>query len=247
SIGKGRVLRKEQEGVISGDSRGDNGGESQTQGVGPLQSSRREAKVALGHIVGSPAEPVEKSVAKGPDPVDKKFTRTPVLPNRVSENHPTSRAPNWKRRAREAKSDLPIAPCDADRKKRKMGDEEGRGDDDEMEQATGQKRSKTGKREEVISPKSGSVEHLRVSDLISKEQARWNSQKIQQILPFDAEIIEGIPLSYLAIEDELVWHFTKDGRYSVRSGYHLEQSNKLTGEGGSEPSPLGRIIIEMKK
>ncbi|KAL6959630.1 hypothetical protein U1Q18_039784 [Sarracenia purpurea var. burkii] len=97
SKGKGRNLGKEQEGENLGDSRGDNGEESQIQGDGPLHITRKEPKIALGQIVGSRVEPMEKSVTKGPDPVDENYTWTPVLPNRVSGNYPTTRAPNWKR------------------------------------------------------------------------------------------------------------------------------------------------------
>ncbi|KAL6964210.1 glucosinolate gamma-glutamyl hydrolase [Sarracenia purpurea var. burkii] len=64
----------------------------------------------------------EKSVTQGSNPVDENLTRAPLFPNRDTEKYPSIRAPNWKRQARGAKKDLALAPCDADHKKRKMGD-----------------------------------------------------------------------------------------------------------------------------
>ncbi|KAL6996145.1 hypothetical protein U1Q18_006283 [Sarracenia purpurea var. burkii] len=149
SKGKGRNLGREQEGEDHRGNRGDKGEGIQLKEDGPNQySSRREPNFVLSQSVGSPLVSNEKSVTQGFNPEDENLTRNPLLPNRDNGKHPPSRAPNWKRRARGANNDLHLEPCDGDRKKSKMGDGEGRGDEDDMEQAAEQKRTRTEKCEE---------------------------------------------------------------------------------------------------
>ncbi|KAL6999837.1 hypothetical protein U1Q18_000993, partial [Sarracenia purpurea var. burkii] len=41
-------------------------------------------------------------------------------------------------------------------------------------------------------------------------------------MPFEAEIIGQIPLCPKQSDDTMVWHYTKNGEFSVKSAYHLE-------------------------
>ncbi|KAK7267199.1 hypothetical protein RIF29_19864 [Crotalaria pallida] len=62
--------------------------------------------------------------------------------------------------------------------------------------------------------------HLLVSALKSSDGSGWDSQILQQFfLPHDVEIIRSIPIVQSNRVDELIWHFTTDGVYSVKSGY----------------------------
>ncbi|KAL6993999.1 hypothetical protein U1Q18_012108 [Sarracenia purpurea var. burkii] len=42
-------------------------------------------------------------------------------------------------------------------------------------------------------------------------------------------------------EDTVVWHYAKDGRYYVKSGYHLEQTSKRKDEECSDPAPMKKF------
>jgi hypothetical protein len=59
-----------------------------------------------------------------------------------------------------------------------------------------------------------------VKDLIDHETRQWNHSIIDQLfLPFEALQIYQIPLVDTNSNDELTWSGTKDGIYSVKSGY----------------------------
>lgn len=50
----------------------------------------------------------------------------------------------------------------------------------------------------------------------------WNHNLIcASFLPHDVEAILSIPLAVGSSRDTAIWHYRKDGRYSVKSGYRL--------------------------
>lgn len=49
----------------------------------------------------------------------------------------------------------------------------------------------------------------------------------------ESESIRSPPISKMGAKDMRVWRFTKDGKYSVRSGYHFEMSRKSACKGES--------------
>ena len=60
-----------------------------------------------------------------------------------------------------------------------------------------------------------------MNDLIVKPGV-WKKELIQNyFLPFEADDILSIQLGHAVQEDCLLWHFTKEGHYKVKSGYHL--------------------------
>jgi ribonuclease HI len=60
----------------------------------------------------------------------------------------------------------------------------------------------------------------KVKDLINLNTGSWKTNTIDQLfLPFEARQIQSIPLVDLQASDELTWAYTKDGSYSVKSGY----------------------------
>jgi hypothetical protein len=74
----------------------------------------------------------------------------------------------------------------------------------------------------VLSPLTNVPMDTRVAELIHGSPPTWNVNKIQNLfLPYDADAILKIPLSGKAQEDKLFWSTTRDGKYSVRSGYKL--------------------------
>ncbi|KAL0322803.1 UNVERIFIED_CONTAM: hypothetical protein Sangu_1899600 [Sesamum angustifolium] len=73
-----------------------------------------------------------------------------------------------------------------------------------------------------ITPAPTSMEYMRVSDFIDPHSHEWDVTKIRQFLrPIDSDLILGIPLSQTGEQDVLIWHYSRNGVFSVRSAYHL--------------------------
>ena len=73
-----------------------------------------------------------------------------------------------------------------------------------------------------------------VSDLIGVEKKSWNLDILNQVfLPFEVEIIEGIPLSNHMPVDKKIWSETTNGIFSVRSAYKIALDMQETDVGGS--------------
>jgi len=72
-----------------------------------------------------------------------------------------------------------------------------------------------------------------VAELIDKEAGCWREDSVRRLfLPIDAELILRIPLCTSWPIDKLIWHFTSNGTFSVKSAYHLLRSLKR----GDKPS-----------
>jgi hypothetical protein len=81
-----------------------------------------------------------------------------------------------------------------------------------------------------INPQAGSTiwskkpetTHLQnVSDLINEDTMQWKDQVLNQnFYPMEAAQISAIPLTSKNSEDIISWYGTKDGNYTVQSGYH---------------------------
>ena len=71
----------------------------------------------------------------------------------------------------------------------------------------------------------GSISHpdLRVNDLLLGSEHEWNIQLVTDLLnQADANYALSIRPSKTGNPDTLVWSYTKDGNYSVKTGYHLQ-------------------------
>ncbi|KAK4421968.1 hypothetical protein Salat_2147500 [Sesamum alatum] len=61
-----------------------------------------------------------------------------------------------------------------------------------------------------------------VADLIDPLTMEWNVNVIHKhFQPIDSEVILDIPLSILGLDVQIVWHYAKDGQFSIRNAYHL--------------------------
>ena len=92
---------------------------------------------------------------------------------------------------------------------------------------------------------------FRVAELIKGTSPEWDEDKIRTIfLPYDANAILQIPLSSRSPPDQLIWHATKNGKYSVRSGYHLLLQEEHISNPGSlrlwNSDPLWKTIWSMR-
>ncbi|XP_030923859.1 uncharacterized protein LOC115950759 [Quercus lobata] len=73
----------------------------------------------------------------------------------------------------------------------------------------------------VLVPPYEVDEDWHVSELIDWASLQWNRAFIDMAFNrFDAEAIYRIPLSRRCVPNKLFWLYNKNGRYSVRSGYH---------------------------
>uniref|UniRef100_A0A803PV25 Reverse transcriptase domain-containing protein n=1 Tax=Cannabis sativa TaxID=3483 RepID=A0A803PV25_CANSA len=64
-------------------------------------------------------------------------------------------------------------------------------------------------------------DNLHVIDL-KKGNGEWDEEFVRAVFnPTDAELILQMATSECDIEDKILWHYSKDGEYSVRSGYRM--------------------------
>lgn len=76
----------------------------------------------------------------------------------------------------------------------------------------------------------GEIWEWRVSNLINWQNHQWDKDRIKAMFhQFDAEVIIQVPLSRRVLQDALVWSFTKNGRYIVKSGYHVAKQLRKEG------------------
>ena len=79
------------------------------------------------------------------------------------------------------------------------------------------------------------VDDTMVSSLIDVETGEWNGQLIDQLIsPLLAQRIKVIPPCQTLQEDYIVWPRSKDGIYSMKTGYHvLEEIERREAVSGS--------------
>ncbi|XP_050237967.1 uncharacterized protein LOC126687449 [Mercurialis annua] len=62
-----------------------------------------------------------------------------------------------------------------------------------------------------------------VCDLMDSSGSQWNRELVSRLfIEQDAQDILAIPIPYSHVADRLVWDFTRDGSYTVKSGYYQE-------------------------
>ena len=85
---------------------------------------------------------------------------------------------------------------------------------------------------------------LTVDSLINSTSRTWNSQAIRALVePQDAKLIESLPLSRTQRIDRDGWHFTKIGKYTVKSGYQVE---RIYPDRARPPSMIGPTVNVLK-
>ena len=77
------------------------------------------------------------------------------------------------------------------------------------------------------------VSNLKVCDLITPDRQGWKTKLLETMVdPEDLELIQTIPISRSGCPDKRIWHYTKKGLYSVRSGYYVVKEMMHNGEFG---------------
>ncbi|KAJ8444309.1 hypothetical protein Cgig2_019867 [Carnegiea gigantea] len=85
-----------------------------------------------------------------------------------------------------------------------------------------------------ITHKTDQWANLKVSDLIDRDSPSWHADLVRQIfLPCDVELILSIPLCDSWPDDKLIWHCHSQGLFTVRTAYHMLNSEAFTHVGSS--------------
>ena len=81
----------------------------------------------------------------------------------------------------------------------------------------------------VHSPIVKELDDLRVSDLIIEDggRKRWSLELLGKYFnEEDKDLIITIPLENNSVDDQLIWGFTNDGLYTVKSGYWVAMESR---------------------
>ncbi|XP_010518654.1 PREDICTED: uncharacterized protein LOC104793932 [Camelina sativa] len=63
------------------------------------------------------------------------------------------------------------------------------------------------------------------------------AQLAATFVPEDVAIISALPIGRSDLPDLLGWHFTKTGKYTVKSGYNILQQHRVSNSGGKDIGP----------
>ena len=86
----------------------------------------------------------------------------------------------------------------------------------------------------VLSPRLFLSADMNVADLIDSETARWKNEVLDNLfIPYEADLIESIPLSVTLPADKLVWAETSTRNFTVRSAYKLAVNVFTTATNGT--------------
>lgn len=77
---------------------------------------------------------------------------------------------------------------------------------------------------------------LKVSDLMLDGSTEWDQAKVQHIFPELAETILSFKPSYLGAPDKQFWVHTRDGVYTIKSGYTAAVEWRTERENRTQPS-----------
>ncbi|XP_035539661.1 uncharacterized protein LOC118344031 [Juglans regia] len=92
-------------------------------------------------------------------------------------------------------------------------------------------------RRKVTSPVKNLDENAKVDVLIDPETKRWKQDLIQDTFEVrEAQLIMETPISAMATGDRIIWHGTKNGSFSVRSAYHMENDREVAAQGQASTS-----------
>ena len=92
----------------------------------------------------------------------------------------------------------------------------------------------------LITPIIDGLENLQVHDLFIPEPREWDIELLKEIFcPRNVSAIAKTPPSSLVGRDQLIWHFAKDGVYSIKYGYRIDVNSTQQQE---SVSILGNFI-----
>ena len=104
----------------------------------------------------------------------------------------------------------------------------------------------------VISPPRPFDDFTMVSALIDHETKRWKVELIRAVfLPFKANTILNMPLSYNLPEDKLIWTGNRRGDFTINSAYYIacslvEAEETSESSSGNPRTPFWKKIWHLK-
>ncbi|XP_030970994.1 uncharacterized protein LOC115991444 [Quercus lobata] len=95
----------------------------------------------------------------------------------------------------------------------------------------------------VLSPRLDINMDATVDILIDQNLRYWRDMEIEGLfLPFEAKVIQGIPLSFIRNKDSIFWPRNHNGNYSVKSGYKMLLEEEVVDlPSASNPSPMKAV------
>lgn len=76
----------------------------------------------------------------------------------------------------------------------------------------------------VHSPRATESWCEKLSDIIDPRQRSWKEDLLLEMFStLQIKAIKSIPISFGATEEKLIWNFTANGQYTVKSGYHHQR------------------------
>jgi hypothetical protein len=105
----------------------------------------------------------------------------------------------------------------------------------------------------IITPR-GALVYTKLSDLIDPVTEQWDEEILQSLMsPVDVYQILQILLHNRGFDDFIAWSYTKHGRYTIRSGYHLQwrhqfdaSAGQLALPGSSALNPVWKTLWQLK-
>ncbi|XP_040987788.1 uncharacterized protein LOC121235507 [Juglans microcarpa x Juglans regia] len=95
----------------------------------------------------------------------------------------------------------------------------------------------------VQTPVNGINADARVRVLINEVGVGWKLDLVSQVFDEEeADLILSLPISPMGAEDRLIWDLTKDGKYTVRSAYHVQQQERRQRVGETSEAGRGEVI-----
>ena len=104
-----------------------------------------------------------------------------------------------------------------------------------------------------MTPRGGAL-LTKVCELRDPHSGQWDEDLIRSLfLTVDANRILQIPINDQVFEDFIAWNHTTHGRYTVRSGYHLQwhhtfgpSAGQISIPGTSASNPIWKILWKLK-
>lgn len=93
----------------------------------------------------------------------------------------------------------------------------------------------------VLTPRPpGLFYPMQVVHLINQDSGTWNKELIQEILwPIDCVKILTTPIGAITSEDRVIWHYAKNGQFSVKSAYQIYFEERCCTADSSEGAGSG--------